>query len=231
MLRLRSTRLRALLAAALLALAVALGTVAPATPALAHDQLIEQSPAEGEEFATAPTEAALRFSGDILELGTELALVRDDTGALVQFPSPYVTAAGGRVTQPLPALEDGEYTLNWRVVSEDGHPITGSIHFGVGMPAGDGPDVAVADAGASSPGSPDDLFGTLAGTPLGIGLGVAAIAAGVGGAVLLVARLRRDGGFRAPGALGAERTPDGSGDAAEDADASDDAAGPGADER
>ena len=190
MTRILRTRLRSLAAALALIAGVVLG--APAAPALAHDQLIEQSPAEGEEFATAPTEATLRFSGEILDLGTELALVKDADGSVIAFPATFVASPGGRVTQQLPALDDGEYTLNWRVVSEDGHPISGSIHFGVGMPAGDGPDAMATAAPASS-----DLFGQLAGTPLGIGLGIAALAAAVGGAALVVVRLRRGGAFGA----------------------------------
>ena len=188
--------LRSTLIALALGLAVALGAIAPAglAPAAAHDYLIDASPAEGEELAEAPSEARLEFSGDILEIGTELALVRDGTGELVEFPAPFALS-NGRVTQPLPPLEPGRYTLNWRVVSEDGHPIAGAIPFGVADEDGAVPAAPTVSAGDRSEPAPGSGATEAPGLPPALTIaivGIAALAAAAGG-VLMVMRLKRGG--------------------------------------
>ena len=58
----------------------------------------------------------------------------DQLGATVPTPDP--TVDGDTVTWPMPAdLPDGPYLVTWRVVSSDGHPISGASSFGVGTAA------------------------------------------------------------------------------------------------
>ena len=131
-LRARTTRLRATLLAAA-ALTVAAGiTLAGASPAFAHDELLASSPEPGQVFDTAPTEVALDFSDDIIEVGTAIVVV-DHHGGDVEVGEPEVV--GPRVTASLPADLEGDYQVRWRAVSSDGHPIEGTIDFGVGADA------------------------------------------------------------------------------------------------
>ena len=122
-------RLRTMvLAAAALTMAAGI-TLASAGPAFAHDELIGSSPEPGEVFETAPAEVALSFSGDIIEAGTAVVVV-DHHGEEVEVGAPVV--AGTEVTAALPTDLSGDYQARWRAVSADGHPIEGTIDFGVG---------------------------------------------------------------------------------------------------
>lgn len=129
---------------ALLALLVAVG----ATPAAAHDQLLDSSPTEGEHLTTAPSEVTLRFSAEILTIGPAV-LVVDAAGTTWTVGDPRLD--GPEVVADLADdVPDGAYEVRWRVVSSDGHPIAGTIPFTVGDP--DAPPVAGAPAaGAPAP--------------------------------------------------------------------------------
>ncbi|MGW9630331.1 copper resistance CopC family protein [Agromyces sp. NPDC055520] len=128
----RTTRLRGMVLAAA-ALTVAAGiTLAGASPALAHDELLASSPEPGQVFETAPAEVSLDFSNDIIEVGTAIVVV-DHHGGDVEVGDPVI--AGAHVTAALPTDLEGEYQVRWRAVSSDGHPIEGTIDFGVGADA------------------------------------------------------------------------------------------------
>ncbi|MBC9935591.1 MULTISPECIES: copper resistance CopC family protein [unclassified Leucobacter] len=127
----RSSRSRAglgaVLGTAVAALALAFG---PASPALAHDQLVGTTPANGEVVATAPESLTLSFNNNIIEVGTVVNVTGPD-GSSVAAGEP--TVAGTEVVQALnPDLADGSYTVVWRVVSQDGHPISGTQSFAIG---------------------------------------------------------------------------------------------------
>lgn len=117
----------ALLLALLAALALALGVWA--SPAAAHDTLVDSNPAEGETLDAAPGQAELGFSAEISPVGVAFAL-RDAQGNTLDLPA-VAQVEGVTVTQPLPAIGGGDYLLDWRVVSSDGHPISGTIGFAV----------------------------------------------------------------------------------------------------
>ncbi|MBP1327583.1 methionine-rich copper-binding protein CopC [Leucobacter exalbidus] len=112
---------------AVAALALAGLAMGPASPALAHDELVSS------EVVTAPDGAVeaiqLSFSNSIIELGTEF-VITDATGTDATAGAPEVS--GPNVTQPLAAdLEAGDYAGAWRVVSSDGHPIDGAFTLSV----------------------------------------------------------------------------------------------------
>ncbi|MDF2507966.1 MAG: copper resistance protein CopC [Microbacterium sp.] len=120
--------------AAGLALAT-IATLAIATPASAHDQLISSTPAADERLTTPPENITMTFSGELLVLDESLTgavvLVVDASGE--DWVAGDVTVAGRTVTASLsPGLPTGSYQVRWQVVSEDGHPIAGVIPFTVG---------------------------------------------------------------------------------------------------
>ncbi len=104
---------------------------AAATPAFAHDELIGADPADGAVLDVLPPELTLTFSGVLLdgEGATELA-VTDAGGADLTGGDPVLD--GVRVTQPLTGTASGTVHVAWRVVSSDGHPISGEYTFSVG---------------------------------------------------------------------------------------------------
>lgn len=128
----RRHRLRAALLAGAVLAAAAMG-LADAAPASAHDELLASSPEDGQVLDAAPAAIELEFSNDIIEMGTAIVVV-DAEGAELAAGEPAIS--GRTVTATLPAgVADGEYQVRWRAVSADGHPIEGTIDFGVGPDA------------------------------------------------------------------------------------------------
>jgi copper resistance protein C len=119
----------AVLALAVTLLATAVLAVVTAPPAAAHDSLVSSDPADGAQLATPPAAITLNYSADILATGTQVVVTGPDGGP-VDVAAPAV--AGPVVTAALPeGLPGGAYTVAWRVVSSDGHPIEGSFGFSV----------------------------------------------------------------------------------------------------
>jgi methionine-rich copper-binding protein CopC len=116
-------RLAALAAAAL----VLLAPVALAAPASAHDSLTGSTPADGSTVTTAPERVRLTFTDEVKELGLTV-LVKDPSGASVADGEPRID--GNAVIQPVvPLTRPGTYTVSYRVVSTDGHPVNGRFTF------------------------------------------------------------------------------------------------------
>ncbi|MER7272698.1 copper resistance CopC family protein [Micromonospora carbonacea] len=127
---------RAAAAAALAALAV---LVAPAAPAAAHNSLAAATPAADTRLAEPPSEITVRFLQK-LDPGLTTVVLSDATRRVVPTGAPVV--AGTRATVAVAGtLPDGTYTVAYRVVSTDGHPVQGSYRF----------TVATAPAPASAP--------------------------------------------------------------------------------
>jgi copper transport protein len=121
---------RQLLAAAALALLAVL-VLAPAAPAAAHAVLTGSTPSDGESLEAAPAEVRLTFNEPVTANEGSLRVFdaegqRIDTG-------PLDAGDGSDVVVGLPAdLPDAAYVAAYRVVSDDSHPITGTITFTVG---------------------------------------------------------------------------------------------------
>jgi copper transport protein len=118
--------MRKLLATALVALAF------PAV-ASAHATLITMTPAVGQRLARSPAEVRLTFDQSVEALGTAIR-VFDSRGRLLSRQT--VTSADKRtIRTPVARLPRGGYTIRWRVVSADGHVVSGLYTFGVRHPA------------------------------------------------------------------------------------------------
>lgn len=132
--------LRRVLATLVLTGAVLLGL---SPTAYAHDTLTDSSPAEGETLQQPPTQVHLSFSGEVLEMGTNV-IVTDAAGDNWEAGEP--TVEGKEVTVPLEdGMPAGSYEVNWRVTSSDGHPISGAIPFTIDAPGQDTTESAPAD--------------------------------------------------------------------------------------
>lgn len=172
----RPRRLGRLLAA----LAATVFLMLPAAAAQAHDVLESTAPADGATVTTAPRQVELVFSNTPIALGSEV-IVKDGAGTN-QAEGP-VSIVNNHVTQVLKAgASAGPYTVQWRVVSSDSHPIEGSFTFTAGAP-GTGGAGASAAAAAGTSGTPTAEAagnGTSAVPP------VVLVAAGVAALVLVV---------------------------------------------
>jgi methionine-rich copper-binding protein CopC len=139
--RTRSTVAGWVVAAAVLGCAAAPALAAPApaaapaavTFAPAHSALVSSVPADGATLSAAPTEIVLTFNENINASFTQVALTRADTTvalAPVAVKGPEVRA---QISPPSPG--PGAYRVAFRVVSADGHPISGETRFTVSGPA------------------------------------------------------------------------------------------------
>lgn len=133
--------LRPLLVAALTALLVLLGSV----PASAHDVLEGSDPADGASVATAPSRITLTF-GEAPTPGTATVTVVGPDGA-TRYEAGPATADGTRISVGVnPLGPAGRYEVGYRVVSSDGHPISGALSFTLTTP---GPAAAPATTSAA----------------------------------------------------------------------------------
>ncbi|MGC4775352.1 copper resistance CopC family protein [Micromonospora chalcea] len=125
----------------------------PATPAAAHNSLQEATPARDARLTTAPTQVTLRFLQRLNPAFTTITL-RDATDRQVPASGPAVDGATGTVTIEEP-LANGTYTVAYRVVSRDGHPVQGSYRFTVADPAA--PPAAAPSPATPSPAASADV--------------------------------------------------------------------------
>jgi copper transport protein len=108
---------------------VALVALAFPAAASAHATLIRTVPDIGQRIERAPTSVRLGFDQGVKALGDAIR-VYDSRGRLVSARARW-GADGLRVVAPLERLHRGAYTVRWRVISADGHVISGVFTFGV----------------------------------------------------------------------------------------------------
>jgi copper transport protein len=102
--------------------------LASSRPVEAHAALSASEPADGGMVATAPAAARLTFSEPVAPL--VLRLLGPD-GATQELSG--ASLEGDTLVVPLPPVTaEGTYVLSYRVVSQDGHPVGGSLVFAVG---------------------------------------------------------------------------------------------------
>jgi len=106
--------------------------VASATAAFAHAGLISTDPSDGAVVPAEPAGMTLVYTEPVSPIGfsivglsgTPVPLTADkQDGPTVHVPFP-------------PNLAKGSYLFSWRVTSEDGHPVNGTVGFAIGVPSG-----------------------------------------------------------------------------------------------
>jgi methionine-rich copper-binding protein CopC len=112
-------------------------------PASAHTKLVSSTPARDARVTTL-TQVTLVFSEHVTLAQVQ---VRDAKGGRHQAGAARVN--GATVTQQVAAgLPAGAYTVDYRVVSADGHPVEESLPFAItATPAASGPDSGVQGSG------------------------------------------------------------------------------------
>jgi methionine-rich copper-binding protein CopC len=177
-----------LLAAAFLAL-----TAVAAAPASAHSDLVSSSPEDGATLTRAPSSVVLTFNEDVQVTGTAVVVtgpdgVRVDRGADLVVDATTVTVPLDETTTP------GTFTAAYRVVSADGHVITGSLTYQLVLPGSGSVAPSPSDPTSPEPAAPTSASDTGGSSvaPWGVLVGIVAVAAV---ALALVLRwARRSGG-------------------------------------
>ena len=133
--------------------------VASAPNAFAHATLEETTPANGAVVDTPPAAVALRFNEHV---ETSLGSIRVFDGAARRVDTGVLHRAGdASVSVGLQhGLPDGTYTVAWRVVSADSHPVHGAFVFHVGAASAGDAGLALAQLPDTQPPSwVDKVFG------------------------------------------------------------------------
>jgi len=108
----------------------AIAALAVPSAASAHAKLLRTLPADGAVLAHAPAAVRVLFD-DTVTVGSGNAAVANATDASVVGGRP--AAHGRTLVIPLrPRLGDGDYSVRWSIVSDDGHHERGVLAFAVG---------------------------------------------------------------------------------------------------
>ncbi|MEI8413044.1 MULTISPECIES: copper resistance CopC family protein [unclassified Kribbella] len=111
---------------AVLAITAAL-IAAPAVPASAHTKLLASTPANGARLSSSPSAVSFTFDQSLQPVqGWDAVLVTGPDG--FRHPAKSVRVDGNTVHASCDRLgKTGTYKVSYRVISGDGHPITGHI--------------------------------------------------------------------------------------------------------
>lgn len=110
--------------------------LAGAAPASAHAALRASDPEEGSVVRTAPTHITLTFTESVGLLEDSFRVYGPDNRRVpVEEPRHAAGAADTARAALPPDLDEGTYTVAWRVVSADSHPVSGAFTFSIGTPS------------------------------------------------------------------------------------------------
>ena len=99
--------------------------------ASAHANVLSSTPSDGASLPSAPKEVSVTFSEDVSAVSGGLSVLNRD-GKRVDDGTSHVSNGRTLVTGITDALPDGTYVATYRVLSADGHPVSGSFIFGIG---------------------------------------------------------------------------------------------------
>ncbi len=111
--------------------------LATAPPALAHARLVRAKPADKAVLAEAPERLELWFNELLdenfnqVEVFPAAELSTKTRSNLTSGPPVMDPSDRTHLTVPLQALPPGEYVVEWRVLSRDGHSAPGRFRFRV----------------------------------------------------------------------------------------------------
>jgi copper transport protein len=152
--------------------AVAFAALALPAVAAAHANLVRTDPSSGAVLASSPPVVRVVFD-DVVRVGPGTEAIRNG-GRSVLGGKPQ--ASGDTLTIPLrPRLPDGDYSVRWSIISDDGHLESGVLAFAVGR--GRAPPTATLTAEATGPG-PGTTFARwlfLAGVLVAVGISLYAL--------------------------------------------------------
>jgi copper resistance protein C len=157
------------------ALLTGLAVIGAAAPAAAHNSLIGSNPADGATLASGPDRIVLRFDQPVQE-GAGLNTVAVTGPGDDHWEAGSAEVASNVVTVPVrPLGPAGVYKIGYRILSADGHPVSGQLAFtlteaGTGTPAPRPADQPAAESPETSSGLPTWVWIVGAVVLLGVGL-------------------------------------------------------------
>ncbi|MEC3982108.1 copper resistance CopC family protein [Amycolatopsis sp. H20-H5] len=172
-----------------------------ATPALAHNVLISADPAKDASVTVGPSKITLTFD-QYVQAGNDQVAVTGPNGG--QWAEGTVEVKDNVVTAPLrPLGPPGKYVVGYRILSADGHAVTGEVPFtltaaGTGTPA----SVDAAKGVAGQPGASPATGGGSTGVPIWVWIAGAVVLLAIG----LTVALRTGAGPKADADSGSKQS-------------------------
>lgn len=114
-------------------LLLVLFVLAGAPQAFAHATLEKTVPAANAKLEQSPPFVELSFN-EAVEPGAGSVEVVDSQSNKIKTDEPALENGGTTLKLTLPTLAEGVYSVSYHVISEDGHPVSGSYVFVVGNP-------------------------------------------------------------------------------------------------
>ncbi|PWK65078.1 copper transport protein [Streptomyces sp. CG 926] len=162
---------------ALLAAVFAL-LVGGAGSASAHASLSGSDPADSSVLKEAPRQVTLTFTESVTFSEDSVRVLSPENQRVNPAPAEHVDGKGNTARVQLSdGLSEGTYTVAWRVVSADGHPISGAFVFSIGKPSDTAAVVPDGSLDDSAVGRLYGLFRYVAYSGLGLLVGAAAFVA------------------------------------------------------
>lgn len=143
--------------ATLVTTVVAAMFIAIPLPAAAHAALATSSPVGGAQLNRMPGAVSITLNEQVRT--PAFLVLTDERDARVNSDQVQIGSDGKTVSSEVPTDADpGDYSMSYRVVSEDGHPVTGTIRFTVKRPSSPSPaEPSQSPSASPSTPTPDDL--------------------------------------------------------------------------
>ncbi|WP_141555245.1 copper resistance CopC/CopD family protein [Bacillus sp. AFS033286] len=115
----------------------------------AHAYVVKSNPTENETLKKAPSVVKIEFDEDIQVSHFNTLFVRDSSGKRVDLKDAHIDKKNKKVLEAglKENLKNGLYSIQWKVISADGHPIQGVIPFRVGLAEAGTDDIQVEEMG------------------------------------------------------------------------------------
>ncbi|MCU1625418.1 MAG: copper resistance protein CopC [Pseudonocardia sp.] len=141
---------RTTLRGAAVGLVATLALLLGASPAFAHAEFESSDPADGASLATGPSTISVTFSDTMQQGFNELTVIGPD--GTTHYENGEVLADGDTVSVGVnPLGPAGRYQIGYRVLSDDGHPVSGSVAFTLTAPGPAAAQLASSAAAAPAP--------------------------------------------------------------------------------
>jgi copper transport protein len=116
----------------LLLACVWLALLGTAGPASAHAVLVATQPGSLSVLSTAPPQVTLTFGEQVQVSPAGVRVLAPDGSRVDDGHAGHLTGRGDTVGVGVTATAQGTYTVAWRVISADSHPVSGAFTYSVG---------------------------------------------------------------------------------------------------
>ncbi len=113
--------------------------------ASAHANVVKSNPTENETLKKAPPVVKIEFDEDIQVSHFNTLFVRDSSGKRVDLKDAHIDKSNKKLLEAglKENLKNGLYSIQWKAISADGHPIQGVIPFRIGSAEAGTDDIKV----------------------------------------------------------------------------------------